>query len=192
MLVTDESEKIHIFSLVRVVRSMAESYIESGSEKFVSIARRHFEKKGYRVHSGLQFGVELVLYAGNVLCTVIHVIIHSFSFNAVQIFATDDPQRVHSDFCVHVLGPGGGIDWRTIQTLVRSMPDLHKTLILAHVKQISSCGSTACYTEGKNDGEYVVEEIAIASEHAPFRHKKVNAGVGGQIKKQKTTTKDLS
>jgi tRNA splicing endonuclease len=42
------------------------------------VVRRHFEKKGYRVHSGLQFGCELVLYA-------------------------DTPERVHSDFCVHVV-----------------------------------------------------------------------------------------
>lgn len=52
-------------------------------EDRVAIVRRHFEKKGYRVHSGLQFGCELVLYA-------------------------DDPSRVHSDFCVHVVRPGKG------------------------------------------------------------------------------------
>jgi tRNA splicing endonuclease len=50
-------------------------------EERILIVRRHFEKKGYRVHSGLQFGCELVLYA-------------------------DIPQRVHSDFCVHVVPPG--------------------------------------------------------------------------------------
>ena len=43
--------------------------------------RKHFETKGYRVHSGLQFGCELVLYA-------------------------DDPSRVHSDFCVHLVAAG--------------------------------------------------------------------------------------
>ena len=47
----------------------------------MKIVRVHFEQKGYRVHSGLQFGCELVLYA-------------------------DDPQRVHSDFCVHVVCEG--------------------------------------------------------------------------------------
>ena len=77
----------------------------------IALVRRHFQKKGYRVHSGLQFGCELVLYA-------------------------DSPGRVHSAFCVHVppkmLGGGGGtvVDWRTIQTLVRMMPDLRKTLIV--------------------------------------------------------------
>ena len=44
----------------------------------IEIVRHHFEQKGYRVHSGLQFGCELVLYA-------------------------DDPDRVHSDFCVHIV-----------------------------------------------------------------------------------------
>ena len=45
------------------------------------MVRRHFEAKGYRVHSGLQFGCELVLYA-------------------------DNPSLVHSDFCVHVVPEG--------------------------------------------------------------------------------------
>jgi tRNA splicing endonuclease len=53
----------------------------TGWEERVRIVRRHYEGKGYRVHSGLQFGCELVLYA-------------------------DDPSRVHSDFCVHVLPEG--------------------------------------------------------------------------------------
>ncbi|KAL3773866.1 hypothetical protein ACHAW5_008726 [Stephanodiscus triporus] len=87
----------------------------------IALVRRHFQKKGYRVHSGLQFGCELVLYA-------------------------DSPGRVHSDFCVHVppkmLGGGGGtvVDWRTIQTLVRMMPDLRKTLIVARVRRRRRCG----------------------------------------------------
>lgn len=50
-------------------------------EERVTIVRKHFEQKGYRVHSGLQFGCELVLYA-------------------------DDPSNVHSDFCVHVVPEG--------------------------------------------------------------------------------------
>ena len=50
-------------------------------EERIAIVRKHFEQKGYRVHSGLQFGCELVLYA-------------------------DDPGKVHSDFCVHVVEPG--------------------------------------------------------------------------------------
>ena len=53
----------------------------SSWEDRVLIVRRHFERKGYRVHSGLQFGCELVLYA-------------------------DTPDRVHSDFAVHVVPPG--------------------------------------------------------------------------------------
>jgi tRNA splicing endonuclease len=50
-------------------------------EEKVAFVRKHFEEKGYRVHSGLQFGCELVLYA-------------------------DDPQHVHSDFCIHVVPDG--------------------------------------------------------------------------------------
>ena len=143
-------------------------------EDRVSIIRRHFEKKGYRVHSGLQFGCELVLYA-------------------------DDPTKVHSDFCVHLVGEGeiiccrrhatthcrfsnihyrcilqdGRLDWRTMQTLVRSMPELHKTLILAHIREVG-------------DG-FQVEEMAIATEHAPFRHKSNTKEVGAQVKKKART-----
>lgn len=51
------------------------------SEKEVRIVQDHFESKGYRVHSGLQFGCELVLYA-------------------------DDPENVHSDFCIHIVRTG--------------------------------------------------------------------------------------
>jgi len=50
-------------------------------EAKIAILRKHFEAKGYRVHSGLQFGCELVLYA-------------------------DDPSKVHSDFCVHLVRDG--------------------------------------------------------------------------------------
>lgn len=50
-------------------------------EDRIALVRRHYEAKGYRVHSGLQFGCELVLYA-------------------------DNPSLVHSDFCVHVVPEG--------------------------------------------------------------------------------------
>jgi tRNA splicing endonuclease len=119
-------------------------------EEKVEIVRNHFEKKGYRVHSGLQFGCELVLYA-------------------------DDPSRVHSDFCVHVVRQEGLLDWREMQTLVRSMPDLHKTLILANVK-VQKIG---------DEMRYIVEELAIATEHAPFRHRNTVTEVGAQRKKAK-------
>ena len=136
----------------------------------ISIARGHFVKKGYRVHSGLQFGCELVLYA-------------------------DIPSKVHSDFCVHIPAEDTSLNWMTIQILVRSMPDLHKTLIIANVKKCSKKNSDAiAYTPAsvkldhssvENINYYVVEEIAIASEHAPFRHKSTLSKVGGQVKKQK-------
>jgi tRNA splicing endonuclease len=119
-------------------------------EERIQILRKHFQKKGYRVHSGLQFGCELVLYA-------------------------DDPGRVHSDFCVHLVDER--MDWRTMQTLVRSMPDLHKTLILAHIKEVQG-------------DEFAVEELAIATEHAPFRHKNTSKRVGEQRKKQKVAPED--
>jgi len=62
--------------------SSADSKVSTLSfEERIRIVRDHFERKGYRVHSGLQFGCELVLYA-------------------------DDPDRVHSDFCVHVVPAG--------------------------------------------------------------------------------------
>lgn len=151
----------------------------------IALVRRHFQNKGYRVHSGLQFGCELVLYA-------------------------DSPGLVHSDFCVHVpaamMGGGGGgggtiVDWRTIQTLVRSMPDLRKTLIVARVcrrrrrfGRVDSLRREGATKEGDGGGdggdddddgwEYEVDELAIATEHAPFRHKNIPLEVGTQVKPQ--------
>lgn len=68
------------------------------------------------------------------------------------------------------------IDWREMQTLVRSMPDLHKTLVLANVKGING------------DNPYV-EELAITTEHAPFRHRPKSIEVGGQRKAQSKRAK---
>uniref|UniRef100_A0A6U9VYS5 tRNA-intron lyase n=1 Tax=Pseudo-nitzschia australis TaxID=44445 RepID=A0A6U9VYS5_9STRA len=117
-------------------------------EEKVEFVRMHYEEQGYRVHSGLQFGAELVLYA-------------------------DRPDLVHSDFCIHVTRDDESIDWREMQTLVRSMPDLHKTLVLANVK-------------GIDVGKPYVEELAITTEHAPFRHRPKTIEVGGQKKKSRT------
>lgn len=50
-------------------------------EKKAAFVRQHYESLGYRVHSGLQFGVDFVLYA-------------------------DSPEMVHSDFCVHIVRDG--------------------------------------------------------------------------------------
>jgi len=149
----------------------------------IAVVRSHFVRKGYRAHSGLQFGCELVLYA-------------------------DSPGRVHSDFCVHVVGGGDGVgdagcgvaggggrfDWRTLQTLARSMPDLHKTLILANVRLLSKDERAARDDDDGGDGcdgdddyarLYAVDELAIATEHAPFRHKNTPRGVGTQVKRQR-------
>lgn len=52
------------------------------------------------------------------------------------------------------------------------MPDLHKTLIVANPTP-----------DGPD--HYKVDELAFATEHAPFRHKKTKIEVGGQRKKQR-------
>jgi hypothetical protein len=54
------------------------------------------------------------------------------------------------------------------------MADFHKVLIVANVKK-------------DNEGILIVEELAMTTEHAPFRHKqKQLGGVGLQKKKAKT------
>ena len=68
----------------------------------------------------------------------------------------------------------GRLDWRQMQSLVRSMPELHKTLILASVSREA----------GKD--QFRVDELALATEHAPFRHRRVSTEVGGQRKKART------
>lgn len=57
-----------------------------------------------------------------------------------------------------------------MQTLVRSMPDLHKTLILAYMRP------------GSNE----VQELAMATEHAPFRHKRSCVATVGSQRKNDT------
>ena len=133
-------------------------------EEQIVLARRHFERKGYRVHSGLQFGCELVLYA-------------------------DDPDRVHSDFCVHVVS-NSRVNWMSIQTLARSMSTLHKQLIVIDVIPSSAEDERSLIYTNCDGGEgltkyYRIDEIAIASGHAPFKHKKKETKVGEQ-KKRKT------
>jgi hypothetical protein len=66
------------------------------------------------------------------------------------------------------------IDWREMQTLVRSMPDLHKTLVLVNVK-------------GTSEENFVIQELAMSTEHAPFRHRPKTADVGAQKKSNKRT-----
>ena len=164
-------------------------------EELVAHAREHYTNLGYRVHSGLQFGCELVLYA-------------------------DHPQFVHSDFCVLVLPADGKVDWRRIQCLTRSMPDYKKTLILAEVVITeedaadeeegdeedkkgdikadgeegvpSSCSDDASIRpKGKKKKRIIkVNELAVSTEHAPFRHRSAKKGtvdIGSQRKKQKTS-----
>jgi tRNA intron endonuclease, catalytic C-terminal domain len=187
--------------------------------KQIELVRYYYQTiKGYPyVCCGLQFGVHLVLYA-------------------------DHPSQVHSDYCIYITE---FIDWRTVQTLVRSMSDLHKSLILVQVKRLQSqledttlvaapsasactnsdlvCNDeriTADQPSGNGEDEhhlllqqYEVIEIAITSEHAPFRqckHRKqqqelslstsvtasspsdpVATSVGNQRKKGKDTPQSL-
>lgn len=76
-----------------------------------------------------------------------------------------------------------------MQSLVRSMPDLHKTLILANARQ-TNVGARASGEDdelngvGKGD-DYTIEEIALATEHAPFRHRPITGEVGSQKKPKK-------
>ena len=63
-----------------------------------------------------------------------------------------------------------------MQTLARSMPDLHKTLVLANVKGVDG------------DSPYI-EEVAITTEHAPFRHRPKPIEVGAQRKTQNKKAK---
>jgi len=120
-------------------QAAAQAFLQSSPyEQEVQQLREYYQSLGYRVHSGLQFGCELVLYA-------------------------DDPSRVHSDFCIRMVE--NEIDWRGIQSLVRSMPALHKTLVLARMT-----------TDG-------IQELCFATEHAPFRHRRVVGPVGSQRKR---------
>jgi hypothetical protein len=70
----------------------------------------------------------------------------------------------------------GTLDWLQLQTLVRSMSAFHKTLIVVHV-------------QAEADGQWRVDEMAMASEHAPFRHHNNRTAViqqaGQQVKRQK-------
>lgn len=114
----------------------------------IEIVRSHFELKGYRALSGLQFGCDLVLYS-------------------------DDINRVHSEFCVHILGQDSRLHWMTLQTLTRSMSDFKKQLIVVNITP---------FPNGE-DMNYVVEELAIVSGHAPFRHRRqIKVEVGSQKK----------
>lgn len=54
------------------------------------------------------------------------------------------------------------------------MPDLHKTLILA------------CVEGDYKSGSAIIHELAMATEHAPFRHRQKLIEVGAQRKKLKT------
>uniref|UniRef100_A0A7S0C490 tRNA-intron lyase n=1 Tax=Proboscia inermis TaxID=420281 RepID=A0A7S0C490_9STRA len=79
----DSSSTCHVDCQLRSapVSINEDKSVDLSAARRIEIVREYFERKGYRVHSGLQFGAELTLYA-------------------------DSPGRVHSDFCVHVVPPG--------------------------------------------------------------------------------------
>lgn len=60
------------------------------------------------------------------------------------------------------------------------MPALHKTLILANV------------VGDYRNGMATVHELAMATEHAPFRHRVKTAEVGAQRKRHRTDSSDDS
>lgn len=93
-----------------------------------------------------------------------------------------------------------------MQTLVRSMPDLHKNLILANVvrkrkrSSMNNCDDSDTILGGANtkdsidndDGYmYEVEELSISTEHAPFRHQKNTIKQVGAQRKGKHKTPKL-
>jgi hypothetical protein len=78
------------------------------------------------------------------------------------------------------------------------MPDLHKTLILANPRRRRSNDATEIVIE-MDDVAWVVEELAMATEHAPFRHRSRSLlaeassdarMVGAQYKRQKIEPND--
>lgn len=127
-----------------------------------SLLRSYYSSLGYRVHSGLQFGVDLVLYA-------------------------DDPSRVHSDFAVVIAPPdANGLDFRRVQSLARAMPDLHKKLVFARAVELPAKAGPGAgeRTAWERVTGYAVEELRIMNFHRSFKTKQADKGVGGQKKKQ--------
>jgi hypothetical protein len=70
-----------------------------------------------------------------------------------------------------------------MQTLVRSMPDLHKTLVLVN----ANAAKDNIGIDGNNN--HCVDELAITTEHAPFRHKPKPIEVGAQKKNKNKKVK---
>ena len=96
-------------------------------------------------------------------------------------------KSIHSDiyfFVFHsfIHSPDEFIDWREMQTLVRSMPDLHKTLVL-----VNANAAKVIDIDGNNNR--CVDELAISTEHAPFRHKPKPIEVGAQRKNKNKKVK---
>jgi hypothetical protein len=99
----------------------------------------------------------------------------------------------------------GYLDWRQMQSLVRSMPALRKTLILANLVAVTpkeEKGDHTCknreneeedqdHDANKETIRYRVQELALASEHAPFRlRNRTNAALPPRVGAQKKRKKD--
>jgi hypothetical protein len=97
-----ESKTTTIAASASPVASPAAAAAACAWEERVQLVREHYERKGYRVRSGLQFGCELVLYA-------------------------DDLGSVHSDFCIHVVPQGNE---KIIS--YHAMPCMHPTMHITH------------------------------------------------------------
>jgi len=93
----------------------------------------------------------------------------------------------------YIYFPDSRVNWATIQTLARSMSTLHKQLIIVDIlpspeDDAASVPYLKCENGTTIRVHYKVDEIAIASGHAPFKHKKKEfVKVGGQVKKQRKT-----
>jgi hypothetical protein len=132
----------------------------------LSILSSYYSSLGYRVHSGLQFGCELVLYS-------------------------DDPSKVHSDFAIMFQEANDSIDWRRVQCLARAMPDLHKKLIISQIipndpglPDIQKSSNPTIQAWQTLTG-YTVSELRLANFHRSFKVRKAEKGVGEQVKNKK-------
>jgi tRNA intron endonuclease, catalytic C-terminal domain len=119
------------------------------------------------IYSGLQFGCHYVLYR-------------------------DHPQFVHSTYAIYVIYPTStgpaythtNIPWYTIQTLVRMMADLHKTLILVHIEEFLTD------TKGLDNPGIDGTAQSLRSEYSSSTSATTSiAGTGGTNIEQRQSTK---
>ena len=149
--------------------------------------KEHFKGKGYTSMSGLQYGCDLVLYPTRVKS---------------DAAAKETFKKVHSNFCVLLffdgdgaedgasnsyndVGLGPSLDWRCIQSLGRSMPEVYKRLCCCFVAERVATVNTV--TADADTGEvikteseeyrYSVKEMIVETDHKPFKSVQ-NKGIG--------------